>query len=95
MITNTNIITIGNYEKAEKLFRKLLNRLEENRPFTLGVMDSLASTYVNQGKDRDAEVLYKQCLDKMKVVLGESHPHTLATMGNLERITITTSELLI
>ena len=32
---------------------------------------------------RDAEVLYKQCLAKRKVVLGENHPDTLSTMNNL------------
>ena len=41
------------------------------------------STYKHQGKYRDAEVLYKQCLDKQKALLGESHPSTLGTMSNL------------
>ena len=58
-------------------------------------MNSLAIACKNQGKHIDGEVLFKQCLDKMKVVLGENHPHTLDTMRNLaittqkvERITI-------
>ena len=50
-------------------------------------MNNLANTYYNQGKYRDAEALYKQCLDKRKVVLGENHPHTLSTMNNLAKTT--------
>jgi len=36
-----------------------------------------------KGKLSEAEVIYKQCLDKQKVVLGESHPETLNTARNL------------
>ena len=46
-------------------------------------MNNLATTYKSQGKYDEAEVLYKQCLDKSKVVLGEDHPETLITMNNL------------
>ena len=46
-------------------------------------MGNLANSYDNQGKYRDAEVLFKQCLGKQKIVLGESHPYTLGTMNNL------------
>ena len=46
-------------------------------------MSNLAIAYDRQGKYNDAEVLWKQCLDKEKMVLGESHPHTLMTMNNL------------
>ena len=53
-------------------------------------MYNLANSYDSQGKYREAEVLYKQCLDKMKIVLGENHPSTLKTMNN---ITITSSKL--
>ena len=50
-------------------------------------MNNLAAAYSSQGKYRDAEVLYKQCLDKRKVVLGETHPETLRTMNNLAATT--------
>jgi len=46
-------------------------------------MSNLADTYSRQGKYRDAEVLFEQCLDKQKALLGESHPSTLMTMYNL------------
>jgi CHAT domain-containing protein/Tfp pilus assembly protein PilF len=46
-------------------------------------MNNLATSYSNQGRLIEAEALYKQCLAKRKIVLGESHPHTLSTMNNL------------
>jgi len=46
-------------------------------------MGNLAVTYIHQGKYSDAEILLKQCLDKSKVVLGESHHFTLTHMTNL------------
>ena len=49
-------------------------------------MNNLALAYDHQGKHRDAEVLFKQCLDKKKVVLGENHPSTFASMNNLAAV---------
>jgi len=46
-------------------------------------MNNLANTYCSQGKHSDAEVLYKQCLDKYKVVAGENHARTLSIMSHL------------
>ena len=65
-------------------FRK---KLGDNHPDTIRTTNSIAVTYKNQGKYRDAEVLFKQCLDKRKVVLGENHPDTLMTMNNLATTT--------
>ena len=88
VIIITNIIIVGNYAKAEKLLNKLLNRFrkkfgEDSDPSILYIMNSLAIAKCNQGKYSDAEVLYKQCLDKRKVVLGENHPSTLNTIHSL------------
>ena len=57
--------------------------LGESHPTTLGNMNNLTGTYNKQGKYSEAEVLFKQCLDKQKVLLGENHRHTLNTMNNL------------
>ena len=62
-------------------------KLGDSHPDTLATMNNLAGTYGHQGKHTDAEVLYKQCLAKRKVVLGENHPKTLRTMNNLAKIT--------
>ena len=36
----------------------------------------------NQGKYSDAEVLFKQCLDKQKIAIGENHPDTLNSLNS-------------
>ena len=51
----------GNYAKAEKLYKKLLERLSgslgENHPDTVSTMNNLASTYQYQCKYEEAEML--------------------------------------
>lgn len=44
--------------------------------------------YDNQGKYAETVVLYKQCLDKRTLVLGENHPDTLKTAENLARLIV-------
>ena len=46
-------------------------------------MNNLANTYKMEGKYMDAELLYIDCLEKMKSALGCNHPDTLQTMNNL------------
>jgi len=83
----TYIIIVGNYQKAEKLYSKLLKRfrvnLGESHPNTFFAMNFLAKCYNHHGKYTEAEVLYKQCLDKMKVVVNKSHPCFLVAMSGL------------
>ena len=62
--------------------------LGENHASTLTTMNNLADTFNRQGKHRDAEILFKQCLAKQKVALGENHPDTLGTMNNLAGIVL-------
>jgi hypothetical protein len=54
--------------------------LGDNHPDILDTMNNLANTYSEQGKYAQAEVLYKQCLDTRRIVLGDNHPHTLSTI---------------
>ena len=60
------IIIIGNYKKAKKLFRKLLNQqiveLGESRLNTLITMNNLASTYKHQGLFSKASAFSKRSL---------------------------------
>ena len=49
-------------------------------------MHNLAGTYYDQDQYSESETLYKQCLAKRKVVLGECHPETLRTMRRLEKV---------
>lgn len=52
-------------------------------------MNNLEGTYYDQGKNVVAEVLYKQCLDQQKSVLGENYPDTYMTIGKLADLHIT------
>ena len=55
----------------------------KRHPATLQTMNNLANTYKMEGKYMDAELLYIDCLEKMKSALGSNHPDTLQTMNNL------------
>ena len=57
--------------------------LGEEHPDTLISMGNLASTYMNQGRWKEAEELQAQELEICSRVLGEEHPDTLTSMGNL------------
>lgn len=57
--------------------------LGQEHPDTLISMANLASTYRNQGRWKEAEVLEVQVLEIRKGVLGPEHPHTLISMSNL------------
>jgi len=50
---------------------------------TLTSMANLASTYRNQGRWKEAEVLDIQVMETSLRVLGEEHPSTLSSMANL------------
>eukprot|EP00957_Ditylum_brightwellii_P207795 15354558-Ditylum_brightwellii.AAC.1 len=57
--------------------------LGETHPTTLATMNDLALAVQEQGRYREAEELFRQCLEVIKSALGETHPTTLATMNNL------------
>ncbi|KAL2124934.1 hypothetical protein VTJ04DRAFT_1299 [Mycothermus thermophilus] len=46
-------------------------------------MHNLASTYIQQGRFKEAEELEVQVLEAQKEVLGHNHPDTLTTMHYL------------
>ena len=57
------------------------------------VLNNLAIAVDRKGNYFGAEVLYKQCLDKMNAVLGGSHPDTLGAMSNLACVFITKTSI--
>jgi len=57
--------------------------LREEHLDTLTSMTSLASTYRNQGRWKEAEELDVQVVETRKRVLREEHPSTLTSMANL------------
>jgi hypothetical protein len=48
--------------------------LGDDHPDTLSSMGNLASTYRNQGRWKDAEVLEVVVMEKRKQLLGDDHP---------------------
>ena len=46
-------------------------------------MSRLAETYYRQGRYDEALKLNQECLERMKIILGESHPDTLKVIFNL------------
>src|SRR5438045_4448382 len=52
-------------------------------PDTLMSMANLASTYMNQGRWKEAEQLEVEVLEARKKVLGTEHQDTLLSMNNL------------
>jgi hypothetical protein len=57
--------------------------LGDDHPDTLTSMGNLASTYMNQGRWKEAEMLEVVVMEKRKQVLGDDHPDTLASVANL------------
>ena len=53
---------------------------------TLTSMANLASTYRNQGRWEEAEMLEVQVVETYKTKLGADHPSTLTSIGNLVSI---------
>src|SRR5205814_395886 len=52
-------------------------------PNTLISMNELGSTYLDQGKWKEAEVLHAQVLEMSQRIRGAEHPSTLTSMNNL------------
>ncbi|EKM82275.1 hypothetical protein AGABI1DRAFT_124759 [Agaricus bisporus var. burnettii JB137-S8] len=89
----------GQWKEAEALevvvMEKTKQLLGDDHPDTLSSMGNLASTYREQGKSKEAEALEvvgksKEAealevvvMEKTKQLLGDDHPDTLSSMGNL------------
>lgn len=66
--------------------KQVLYRTRENGKehiSTLIAMGNLASTYWNEGRWKEAEVLQIQVLAAQQKTLGDDHPHALVTMTSL------------
>ena len=56
--------------------------LDPNHPDLLATINNLAGLYDSMGKYAEAEVLFKECLEKQRTVLDPNHPDLLTTMNN-------------
>ncbi len=78
---------IGEYKKAEGLFKKTLIICEKilgaEHPDTAASYNNLAMVYDRHGKYKEAEELYKKAMLIREKVLGEEHPDTASSYNNL------------
>jgi len=70
-------------EVARKEYDRRKNTLGDRHIETLTSMSKLGELYQLQGRHKEAELLFKDCLEIQRAVLGERHPDTLASMNNL------------
>jgi eukaryotic-like serine/threonine-protein kinase len=86
-VMGTVYANLGLHDRAQSLLERAI---EVNRaargpgdPETLGTMDSLGDTLVQQGRYSEAEELQREALEGQRRVLGPERPDTLVTMGDL------------
>jgi tetratricopeptide (TPR) repeat protein len=60
--------------------------LGNEHPDVATSLNNLAGLYDKQRRYEEAEPLYQEALAMNKQLLGESHPKTIATRQNLERL---------
>jgi tetratricopeptide (TPR) repeat protein len=78
----------GNYHRAEKRFRKLLEpslRSKHTSHFLAEVFINLSIVLQNQGKYSEAIEIAQEYLDISLSKLGASHPYTLQSMDSLAK----------
>jgi len=73
------VAKMGDFYLEELLCRRLF----ELDPDHLEYKSMLAGAVANQGRYKEAEELFRQCLEVQKSVLWEDHPSTLLTMNNV------------
>jgi hypothetical protein len=78
---NTNIAILSGGATVEEF--ELFLDLGVEHPSPLTSMATLASTFWNQGRWKEAEELQAKELDICSRVLGKEHPFTLTSMANL------------
>ena len=70
--------------EAQVLQEEVLRNIEGTQGMQVEhLKNNLAMTYTILGRWEEAEELQTQVMEKMKRVLGQEHPDTLASMHNL------------
>lgn len=57
-----------------------------NNPDTLPTMDCLGKIYCSQGKYAEAETILKQCIEKQRLLFGNTNPEVIRTKATLAEI---------
>ena len=96
ILSITNVVQshtkLGGFMKAQPLQEEALKYIggTDSRAAEL-FKQSLAPTYWNQGRWKEAEELNAQVMEMRKRILDQEHPDTLTSMGNLASTYITFS----
>ena len=73
----------GQLPKAETILREIFETRKkwngEDSPTTLAIAGNLGNALVNQDKQKEAEVVFRDALERMQRVLGPEHAHSLLT----------------
>jgi CHAT domain-containing protein/tetratricopeptide (TPR) repeat protein len=81
------LIRAGQYAKGLQRALKTLelakNQLGAEHPSTLNTMNNLAFLYKEQGRFKEAEPLFKQCLVVAEKIYGLDHPEVAGILNNL------------
>ena len=93
----------GEYSEAERLHRrdlderqKMLDHDPENPLAESGVLraiDNLARVLFRQGKDAEAESMFRQVLERSESSFGQEHPDTVLTLGQLANTLVSQEKL--
>ena len=77
-------IKLGEWMEAQLSQDEVLKNVEGARSRAdESIKNSLASTYRDRGRWKEAEELFVQVMETLKRVLGQEHPSTLTSMANL------------
>ena len=76
------------FERLRCWVMKSLNQKLDQGDFSslneeLSFVNALASVYYGQGLYPEAEMLYKECVERSKAEFGNKHPFTLSSINNL------------
>jgi len=85
----------SNGARAEALLRKALSRTDRfppQDPRRATTLNNLASALEMQGKDREAEDMYRQSLDAFESSVGVDHPAVETAAQNLARVACAESD---
>jgi hypothetical protein len=80
-------VRLGEFKKAERYLTMAMTaaqqRMNEEHPFRLFMLDGLGGLYRDQGRFEEAETLFRQSWMVRRRVLGEVNRNTLSSVANL------------
>ncbi len=83
--------TRGIYKEAEPYYKvalKVLKTCDGEKYLNLvnSPLNNLANLYFRQGRYEDAEIIYKEVLNNLNILVGKEHPDIAACLNNLSNL---------